>query len=216
MPKSKPKAQVEEKKPVVSSLPISTGDTPLVIDLPDGQKLVVGNLESGTVIEVATWRGTGRPDSRTSRLMLGVSSTDELQEESQNTSSNAQSEPSANSPVDKIKGIILGALKNFKKRVSDKSKEERREKKKKQEVESTETDKFDDDEFETRSVEPSALNGIDSEIDDLLRSLKSDAFSPAVEVPVKARTSSLSKSASKGNSGSTKKKSPASEKKTRR
>jgi hypothetical protein len=46
---------------------------PLIVDLPDGQKLVVGDLDSGTVIEVATWRGTGRPDSRTNRLMLGVS-----------------------------------------------------------------------------------------------------------------------------------------------
>ena len=50
-----------------------TPDQPLVIDLPDGQKLVVGSMISGSVIEVATWRGTGRPDSRTSRLMLGMS-----------------------------------------------------------------------------------------------------------------------------------------------
>jgi hypothetical protein len=50
-----------------------TPDQPLVIDLPDGQKLVVGNMVAGSVIEVATWRGTGRPDSRTSRLMLGMS-----------------------------------------------------------------------------------------------------------------------------------------------
>ena len=59
----------------ISTLPLATVDTqaPLVIDLPDGQKLVVGNLDPGTVIEVATWRGTGRPDSRTNRLMLGVS-----------------------------------------------------------------------------------------------------------------------------------------------
>lgn len=55
-----------------SSSPI-TPDQPLVIDLPDGQKLVVGNMVAGSVIEVATWRGTGRPDSRTSRLMLGMS-----------------------------------------------------------------------------------------------------------------------------------------------
>jgi hypothetical protein len=46
---------------------------PLVIDLPDGQKLVIGELKPGIVIEVATWRGTGRPDSRTNRIMLGVS-----------------------------------------------------------------------------------------------------------------------------------------------
>jgi len=42
--------------------------------LPDGQKLVIGKMSQGSVIEVATWRGTGRPDSRTSRLMLGMSS----------------------------------------------------------------------------------------------------------------------------------------------
>lgn len=65
----------EHGTPEISTLPLATIDsqTPLVIDLPDGQKLVVGNLDPGTVIEVATWRGTGRPDSRTNRLMLGVS-----------------------------------------------------------------------------------------------------------------------------------------------
>ena len=70
-PKNK---KVEEKPaPVISKLPIPISDSPLVIDLPDGQKLVVGKMIQGTVIEVATWRGTGRPDSRTSRLMLGMS-----------------------------------------------------------------------------------------------------------------------------------------------
>ena len=59
--------------PEMTALPMAGGDSPLVIDLPDGQKLVVGNLAAGSVIEVATWRGTGRPDSRTSRLMLGMS-----------------------------------------------------------------------------------------------------------------------------------------------
>jgi hypothetical protein len=55
-------------------LPATVSDNPpLVIDLPDGQKLVIGELKPGIVIEVATWRGTGRPDSRTNRIMLGVS-----------------------------------------------------------------------------------------------------------------------------------------------
>jgi hypothetical protein len=63
--------------PEMTALPMTGGDSPLVIDLPDGQKLVVGNLAAGSVIEVATWRGTGRPDSRTSRLMLGMSSAQE-------------------------------------------------------------------------------------------------------------------------------------------
>ena len=59
--------------PKVTSLPLPSSDSVLVIDLPDGQKLLVGKMESGSVIEVATWRGTGRPDSRTNRLMLGMS-----------------------------------------------------------------------------------------------------------------------------------------------
>jgi len=36
--------------------------------------LVIGKMGQGTVIEVATWRGVGRPDSRTSRMMFGMSS----------------------------------------------------------------------------------------------------------------------------------------------
>lgn len=57
-----------------SARQIQSTDSPLVIDLPDGQKLFVGKIDSGTVIEVATWRGTGRPDSRTNRIIVGMSS----------------------------------------------------------------------------------------------------------------------------------------------
>ena len=61
-------------KPIVSRVPLPVSDSALVIDLPDGQKLVIGKMGQGTVIEVATWRGVGRPDSRTSRMMFGMSS----------------------------------------------------------------------------------------------------------------------------------------------
>jgi hypothetical protein len=64
----------ENSAPKVSKLPLPISDSPLVIDLPDGQKIVVGKMTQGSVIEVATWRGVGRPDSRTSRLMLGMGS----------------------------------------------------------------------------------------------------------------------------------------------
>ncbi len=64
----------EKSVPKVSKLPLPISDSPLVIDLPDGQKIVVGKMTQGSVIEVATWRGVGRPDSRTSRLMLGMGS----------------------------------------------------------------------------------------------------------------------------------------------
>ena len=67
-------SKYELEKAETTELPLANRDEqpPLVVDLPEGQKLVVGRLEEGTVIEVASWRGTGRPDSRTSRLMLGV------------------------------------------------------------------------------------------------------------------------------------------------
>jgi len=71
-------------KPKVTQIPLPISESALVIDLPDGQKLVVGKMTHGTVIEVATWRGTGRPDSRTNRMMLGMSNTEieaQIQEE---------------------------------------------------------------------------------------------------------------------------------------
>jgi hypothetical protein len=68
----KKKQEAPAVKPAVSRIPMPPSDSALVIDLPDGQKLVVGKMEHGTVIEVATWRGTGRPDSRTNRMMLGM------------------------------------------------------------------------------------------------------------------------------------------------
>ena len=75
------KKKVESNQaPVISSIPVPPSDSALVIDLPDGQKLLVGKIEAGTVIEVATWRGTGRPDSRTNRLMLGMSNENETKQ----------------------------------------------------------------------------------------------------------------------------------------
>jgi hypothetical protein len=92
------KKTVENKGPEVSSLPIKEDQSPLVIDLPDGQKLVVGHLTNGSVIEVATWRGTGRPDSRTSRLMLGMSSATEAAEQAKSEQA-AKAEAKKNYPA---------------------------------------------------------------------------------------------------------------------
>jgi hypothetical protein len=66
------KKAVTKMEPTISTIPMPVSDNPVVIDLPDGQKLVLGKLTAGSVIEVATWRGTGRPDSRTNRMMLGM------------------------------------------------------------------------------------------------------------------------------------------------
>jgi len=94
--------------PEVSKLPMKQDESPLVIDLPDGQKLVVGRMENGSVIEVATWRGTGRPDSRTSRLMLGMSSSATAPADT------SQAEPAkANSKPDALAVVKATASKVF-------------------------------------------------------------------------------------------------------
>jgi hypothetical protein len=40
------------------------------IELPEGHHLVIGELPPGTVVEVATWQGIGRPDESTNRFLL--------------------------------------------------------------------------------------------------------------------------------------------------
>ena len=107
-------------KPIVSRVPLPVSDSALVIDLPDGQKLVVGKMTHGTVIEVATWRGTGRPDSRTNRMMLGMSNTEieaQIQEEEERQATVSASgwrgrlqmaQGIAVALVAKIKSIALG------------------------------------------------------------------------------------------------------------
>ena len=110
--------------PEVSSLPIKQDESPLVIDLPDGQKLVVGHLSNGSVIEVATWRGTGRPDSRTSRLMLGMSSASSAAEqaaaEDANKATSEKKSPFA--PALEVLNKVLASLTSIKNSAPKKSK----------------------------------------------------------------------------------------------
>lgn len=99
----KSKKEPTSSEAAVSSIPVPPAENSLVIDLPEGQKLVLGRMEDGTVIEVATWRGTGRPDSRTNRLMLGVSSTVSPSTSSEPT----QKEESTINLAERIRNLLL-------------------------------------------------------------------------------------------------------------
>ena len=113
--------ETEKSSPKVSKLPLPISDSPLVIDLPDGQKIVVGKMTQGSVIEVATWRGVGRPDSRTSRLMLGMGSGNvnedsDAPEQGQNPSQGSAPQQRAPQKPQGIKGYIATAehfIRNF-------------------------------------------------------------------------------------------------------
>lgn len=102
------KKETSPQAPVVTTLPLPNSDNAMVIDLPDGQKLVVGKMATGIVIEVATWRGTGRPDSRTTRLMLGVTSQENVQAEAAVASAGKASAKPA--PMDYVKAATANAL----------------------------------------------------------------------------------------------------------
>lgn len=97
-------------KPIVSRVPLPVSDSALVIDLPDGQKLVIGKMSQGTVIEVATWRGVGRPDSRTNRMMFGMS-TAEIEEEADNSGGSSQVALQPESLVTKIINYPMAIVK---------------------------------------------------------------------------------------------------------
>lgn len=45
----------------------------LTIDLPHNQKLTIGQLKPNTIVEIATWRGTGAPDENSVRMLIGAS-----------------------------------------------------------------------------------------------------------------------------------------------
>ena len=106
-----PKKKIEVTSPTVTNLPLPISDTPLVIDLPDGQKIVIGKMQTGSVIEVATWRGTGRPDSRTNRLMMGMNSGTSSTPEAPSNSSQA-TESKTQTGINNWKTKVISALKS--------------------------------------------------------------------------------------------------------
>jgi len=75
--------RLQRKRP--RQAPVITAATPgirgqrqeelLLIDLPEGPKLVMHALPANSVIEIASWRGIGNPDSRTSRVLIGTANT---------------------------------------------------------------------------------------------------------------------------------------------
>lgn len=95
----------------ISTLPVELSDAPLVIDLPDGQKIILSKLQEGAVIEVATWHGTGRPDSRTNRFMLGMTTgqSNSGSETSLSPTPSVSSDDSVKSSIGKLDGLFKSA-----------------------------------------------------------------------------------------------------------
>jgi len=52
--------------------PDTDPSAPFVVELPNGQRLEIGDVPPGTIVEIATWRGNGAPDARTERMVIAV------------------------------------------------------------------------------------------------------------------------------------------------
>lgn len=167
--------------PEMTALPISGGDSPLVIDLPDGQKLVVGSLPAGSVIEVATWRGTGRPDSRTSRLMLGMSSSAATPTEN----SSAESKQKPASSVQKAVAVLKSILSKVLTLVASRKKP---------------TEKKSSTPF-IETVTPAAKSNEAAEVDDWLNSILEKSAKKSVAKPVAKKTAAKKSVAKKSTVG---------------
>ena len=53
------------------------------ITLPEGQKLTIRSLEPGSIVEVASWRGAGKPDDSAIRMLFGAAGSGTDSEENQ-------------------------------------------------------------------------------------------------------------------------------------
>lgn len=65
---------VEKKRALSKDALASNKETEMAIDLPQGQKLIIRGIEPGTIVEIASWSGKGRPDDSTVRMLFGASS----------------------------------------------------------------------------------------------------------------------------------------------
>ena len=45
------------------------------VELPEGHQLIIGEMPPGTVVEVATWQGVGRPDESANRFLITTDGT---------------------------------------------------------------------------------------------------------------------------------------------
>ena len=61
----------ELEKTIKEATEIKTPE--MTVDLPHDQKLTFGNLKPNTIVEIATWQGTGAPNDQSVRMLIGAS-----------------------------------------------------------------------------------------------------------------------------------------------
>lgn len=86
-------------------------DGGLVLELPDGHRILVRGLVDGGVLEVATWRGTGAPDRGASRMLISAHRTGRVSDPSAASQRSVEQSPvpvagaGAAGPVQRRSGV---------------------------------------------------------------------------------------------------------------
>jgi len=62
----------ENTKPTPPAVLDNSENFAAQISLPEGHKITIGELDPGTLVEIATWHGTGRPDESANRFLLSA------------------------------------------------------------------------------------------------------------------------------------------------
>jgi len=64
------------------------------VELPEGHHVTIGELTPGTIVEVATWNGTGKPDESTKRFLISADGTGLSRRSSESVEQIEQKQPS--------------------------------------------------------------------------------------------------------------------------
>jgi hypothetical protein len=62
----------ENTKPTPPAVLDNSENFAAQISLPEGHQITIGELDPGTLVEIATWHGTGRPDESANRFLLSA------------------------------------------------------------------------------------------------------------------------------------------------
>jgi len=62
----------DEDKPKPAAILNNSDQFAAQIALPEGHQITIGELDPGTLVEIATWHGTGRPDESANRFLLSA------------------------------------------------------------------------------------------------------------------------------------------------
>lgn len=70
---SEPVEDLIDVKPVANQpLVVGTQSSEMIVDLPQGQKFTLRGMSPGTIIEIASWSGSGSPDEGAIRMLFGA------------------------------------------------------------------------------------------------------------------------------------------------